>query len=145
MRYIYLIYFPVLPLSQVVINYPCDRLLNVAFQLEVSSVKTGTIYIYILFLARFLFRFMGFSCCRDGHGACGILVAWPGRRRRVWHVSLHWKLTFFFKIVYLFYFWLCWVFPAAPGLSLVVRSVGYSSLQCSDFSLWWLLVTEHGL
>ena len=31
----------------------------------------------------------------------------------------------------LFYFWLCWIFIAASGLSLVVGSVDYSSEQCT--------------
>ena len=31
-------------------------------------------------------------------------------------------------------------FVAAHGLSLVAVSGGYSSLQCSGFSLWWLLL-----
>ena len=47
----------------------------------------------------------------------------------------------FFFLIYLFkfiYFWLCWVFVAVRGLSLVARSRGYSSLRCVDFSLWWL-------
>ena len=42
----------------------------------------------------------------------------------------------FFKLINLFlliYFWLCWVFLAAHGLSLVAVSGGYSSL-------WWLLL-----
>ena len=56
-----------------------------------------------------------------------------------------------------YYFWLCWVFVAACGLSLVVArgshslvaahglylvagSWGYSSLQCARFSLRWLLL-----
>ena len=43
------------------------------------------------------------------------------------------------------YFWLHWVFVAVHGLSLVVASRGYSSLQCAGFSLRWLLVAEHGL
>ena len=52
---------------------------------------------------------------------------------------------FLYKFIYLFiYFWLCWVFVAAHGLSLVVASGGYSSLRCKGFSLWWLLVAEHG-
>ena len=48
---------------------------------------------------------------------------------------------FFFNLfIYLFiYFWLHWVFVAAHGLSLVVVSGGYSSLQCTGFSLRWLL------
>ena len=36
--------------------------------------------------------------------------------------------------------WLCWAFFAMRGLSLVVVSGGYSSLWCSDFSLWWHLL-----
>ena len=52
----------------------------------------------------------------------------------------------FFKLInYLFIFWLHWVFVAARGLSLVAASGGYFSLQCAGFSLWWLLVAEHGL
>ena len=43
------------------------------------------------------------------------------------------------------YFWLCWVFTAACGLSLVA-SGGYSLLWCAGFSLRWLfLVAEHRL
>ena len=37
---------------------------------------------------------------------------------------------------------LCWVFIPARGLSLVVASRGYSSLQCAGFSLWWLLLLQ---
>ena len=51
---------------------------------------------------------------------------------------------YIFFLIYLFilfiYFWLRWVFVAARGLSLVVVSGGYSSLQCAGFSLWWLLL-----
>ena len=44
------------------------------------------------------------------------------------------------------YFWLCWVFIAARGLSLAEVSGGYSSLWCAGFSLQWLLfVAEHGI
>ena len=42
----------------------------------------------------------------------------------------------------LFYFWLCWVFTAVHGLSRVVVSRGYSSLQCAGFSLKWLLMLQ---
>ena len=38
------------------------------------------------------------------------------------------------------YFWLCWVFIAVCGLSLVVASRGYSLLRCAGFSLRWLLL-----
>ena len=36
--------------------------------------------------------------------------------------------------------WLHWVFITACGLSLVSVSRGYSSLRCSGFPLWWLLL-----
>ena len=44
------------------------------------------------------------------------------------------------RVTLFFYFWLRWVFVAARGLSLVVASGGYSSLQCAGFSLRWLLL-----
>ena len=40
------------------------------------------------------------------------------------------------------YFWLCWVFVAVCGLSLVAASGGYSSLRCMGFSLQWLLLLQ---
>ena len=40
------------------------------------------------------------------------------------------------------FFWLCWVFVAAHGLSLVVASGGYSSLWHAGFSLRWLLLLQ---
>ena len=45
-------------------------------------------------------------------------------------------------LFYWFFFWLHWVFIAAHGLSLVVASGGYSSLQCAGFSLWGLLLSR---
>ena len=57
-------------------------------------------------------------------------------------------LESFLKNIYLFiyclfiYFWLCWVFVAAHGLSLVVASGGYSLLRCVGFSLQWLLLLQ---
>ena len=48
---------------------------------------------------------------------------------------------FIYLFIYKFiYFWLRWVFVAAHGLPLVVASGGYSSLQCTGFSLRWLLL-----
>ena len=48
--------------------------------------------------------------------------------------------------LFLKFFWLCWVFGAVCGLSLVVVCGGYTSLQCAGFSLQWLLfVAEHRL
>ena len=49
-------------------------------------------------------------------------------------------LFFFFNVYIFIYFWLCWVFIAACRLSLVAASGGYSSLQCSGFSLRWVLL-----
>ena len=49
-------------------------------------------------------------------------------------------LDFFFLVNLFIYFWLCWVFVAARGLSLVAASWGYSSLRCAGISLWWLLL-----
>ena len=49
---------------------------------------------------------------------------------------------FFFFFLKFIYFWLCWVFIAARGLSLVVASGGYSLLRCKGFSLWWLLLLQ---
>ena len=53
--------------------------------------------------------------------------------------------TFFFNInlfILFIYFWLCWVFGAVCGLSLVEESRGYSLLWCADFSLQWLLLSQ---
>ena len=49
-------------------------------------------------------------------------------------------LLIFIIIITIFYFWLCLVFVAAWGLSLVAASRGYSSLRCTGFSLRWLLL-----
>ena len=46
----------------------------------------------------------------------------------------------FYLFLKFIYFWLHWVFVAERGLSLVVVSRGYSSLRCSGFSLWRLLL-----
>ena len=52
--------------------------------------------------------------------------------------ALNCKSTFFFFLF--FYFWLCWVFIAVRGLSLVAVSGGYSLLRCAGFLLEWLLL-----
>ena len=49
--------------------------------------------------------------------------------------SLNSQLFFFFKLIYLFYLWLCWVFISLRGLSLVVASGGHSSSRCVGLSL----------
>ena len=78
-------------------------------------------------------------------------IVWVRKRKAKVFRSEFWKslvlcvfrtfnLSFFFLINLFFNFWLHWVFAAARGLSLVAASSGYSSLQCSGFSLWWLLL-----
>ena len=42
----------------------------------------------------------------------------------------------------LIYFWLCWVFSAACGLSVVMASGSYSLLCWAGFSLRWLLLLQ---
>ena len=55
-------------------------------------------------------------------------------------------ISFFKKIIYiLIYFWLCWVFAAAYGLSLVALSRGYSLVVCGLLTAAASLVAEHGL
>ena len=49
------------------------------------------------------------------------------------------SVCLFLKILFI-YFWLCWVFVAACGLSLVAVSGCYSLLRCAGFSLQWLLL-----
>ena len=41
----------------------------------------------------------------------------------------------FYKFIYLFYFWLCWVFVSVQGLSAVAASGGNSSSRCAGLSL----------
>ena len=53
---------------------------------------------------------------------------------RTSHISL-----FFSQFIY---FWLCWVFIATHGLSLVGVSEGCSSLRCTGFSLLWPLLLQ---
>ena len=57
-------------------------------------------------------------------------------------VSLGDVFSFFFLNLFILfiYFWLCWVFVAVHGLSLVVESGVHSSLWCAGFSLQWFLL-----
>ena len=52
------------------------------------------------------------------------------------------KLFFFFLIYLFIYFWLCWVFVSARGLSLVAASGGRSSSRCAGLSLSWPLLLQ---
>ena len=51
------------------------------------------------------------------------------------------SVNYFFTCVYIL-FWLCWVFLAVPGLSLVAAIGSYSLFRCSGFSLRWLLLLQ---
>ena len=69
------------------------------------------------------------------------LAMLAGNEQNIDHRNQNSSYTFEFLFIYLFiYFWLHWVFVAAHGLSLVVASGGYSSLQYTGFSSWWLLL-----
>ena len=58
-------------------------------------------------------------------------------------ITRHTLFLFFISLFILFiYFWLCWVFVAARGLSLVVARGAYSLLRCPGFSLRWLLLLQ---
>ena len=48
-----------------------------------------------------------------------------------------------FVFCFLVFSWLCWVFVAVRGLSLVVVSGGYSLLRCAAFSLRWLFLLRN--
>ena len=50
-------------------------------------------------------------------------------------LRLYYLDKFFFSL------WLCWVFIAVRGLSLVASSGG-CSLWCMGFSLWWLVLLQ---
>ena len=67
------------------------------------------------------------------HMWINVLLKLPG-------VILFFFLIYIFKIYLLIYFWLCWVFVAECGLSLVAASGGYSLLRRTGFSLRWLLL-----
>ena len=59
-----------------------------------------------------------------------------------WPIIISTNFIFlFFDLFY--FFWLCWVFVAVCGLSLVAASGRYSSLRCTGFSLWWLLLLRN--
>ena len=70
-------------------------------------------------------------------------VTLPASGKNVHCFHFHCSFNFFLYInlfILFIYFWLRWVFVAGRGLSLVAASGGCSSLPCTGFSLWWLLL-----
>ena len=103
-------------------------------------------FLRILFLNKiFTFRIWYFQSPRwfffvlseEGYESCSCLKLVNDCLK----VPTPYSFLFLKKFIYLFiYFWLCWVFVAVRGLSLVVARGGYSSLQCADVSSRWLLL-----
>ena len=57
-----------------------------------------------------------------------------------WFLVIFFFFKVFFSFVYLYiYFWLCWVFVAPNGISLVAAVEGYSWLRRVGFPWRWLL------
>ena len=101
-------------------------------QFQVYS-KVIQLYIYMhLFFFRF-FSHLGYYrlLSRVSCAIQQVLVVYP---------FYFYYYYFLYKFILFIYFWLHWVFVAARGLSLVAASGGYSSLQCTGFSLRWLLL-----
>ena len=51
-------------------------------------------------------------------------------------------LLFFFFLIYFFIFGCVGSSLLCAGFSLVAASGGYSSLRCTGFSMWWLLLLQ---
>ena len=63
----------------------------------------------------------------------------PKNALMVGNIHLQVQRKVVLETLFLFiYFWLCWVFIALCGFSLVSSSGGYSLLQCAGFSQQWL-------
>ena len=78
-----------------------------------------------------------FQLCRNPLlPTCTVIVCQDCRHKVL---SMAW-VTFLKNLFIYFYFWLCQVFLAGCGLSLVAASGGYFSLWCAGFSLQWLLL-----
>ena len=55
------------------------------------------------------------------------------------------RIFFFNKFILFIYFWLCWVFIAVRGLSLVVASGGFSCSRARALGTWASVVVARGL
>ena len=81
------------------------------------------------------------SRCSTSLPTCGIVSLFYFNHTSRCIMMLHYD---FLKVILFIYFWLCWVFVAFWGLSLVASSGGYFSLWCTGFSLQWLLLWRTG-
>ena len=65
--------------------------------------------------------------------------------KKIYYKS-YFVFTFFINLfILLFYFGCIGSLLLHAGFSMIEASGGYSSLRCEGFSLWWLLVAQHGL
>ena len=55
-------------------------------------------------------------------------------------LTIIYSFFFFFKLLFIYYLWLCWVFASVQGLSLVAVSGGHSSSWCAGLLLSWPLL-----
>ena len=84
----------------------------------------------------------------DPYSSKGEPCPFLANRLHVSSAAISWLLTAssFFSLISLFiYLFVClfiFVFVAVRRLSLFVESGGYSSLRCTGFSLWWLLLLQ---
>ena len=53
-------------------------------------------------------------------------------------------VIWYYSLFLFLFFWLCWVFVAVHGLSLVAASGGYFSLCCAGLLRWLLLLRSMG-
>ena len=72
--------------------------------------------------------------------SCCCVLTRPKGREELSDTSSIFFYFNFLNFYWLIYLCLPWVFVAAHRLSLVVASRGYYPLQCTGFSLWWLLL-----
>ena len=110
--------------------------------LNLKSLVGPSFYIYLFFLLLLVYLV---SCLRDH---CVILsyedlLLFSSFLLRVLYFKLlHLGLWSILRFEGIIYFWLCWVFVAMCGLSLVLMSAGSSVLLVHSFSLQWLLFLQ---